>query len=87
MGNGGFQGINDFGHLGFSGPCPPKGETHTYFTHVYALDTELALPVQSQREALLAAMEGHIVGHGVMTAPYTRDVRSDEGVVFNTPTP
>ncbi len=39
---GGFQGKNDFGKIGYGGPCPPSG-THRYFFKIYALDSELSL--------------------------------------------
>ena len=41
--NGGVQGTNDFGKLGYGGPCPPSG-IHRYFFKLYALDQELSLP-------------------------------------------
>lgn len=31
-----YQGINDFGELGYGGPCPPRGDgDHRYFIKVY----------------------------------------------------
>src|SRR6266576_1502901 len=39
---GGVQGKNDFGKIGYGGPCPPSG-THRYFFKFYALDSELPL--------------------------------------------
>lgn len=41
---GSFDGLNDFGERGWSGPCPPAGETHTYRWTLYALaqPTQLA---------------------------------------------
>jgi Raf kinase inhibitor-like YbhB/YbcL family protein len=33
------EGINGYGMHGYAGPAPPPGETHTYDTTVYALDT------------------------------------------------
>ena len=35
------QGTNDFGTTGYRGPCPPKGEVHTYYFNVYGLDAIL----------------------------------------------
>jgi Raf kinase inhibitor-like YbhB/YbcL family protein len=35
------QGKNDFGKIGYSGPCPPKGEEHRYFFRIYALKKKL----------------------------------------------
>src|SRR4029077_19856078 len=34
----GSQGLNDFGEVGYSGPCPPPGPAHLYFFRLYALD-------------------------------------------------
>jgi Raf kinase inhibitor-like YbhB/YbcL family protein len=39
--NGAFQGKNDFGSIGYKGPCPPKGEEHRYFFRIYALKKKL----------------------------------------------
>ena len=33
----GGQTLNDYGQLGYGGPCPPSGEIHTYIFRVYAL--------------------------------------------------
>ena len=32
---------NDFGDVGFGGPCPPDGETHTYLFTVHALNQQV----------------------------------------------
>ena len=37
------QGTNSFGIIGYSGPCPPAGETHRYVFTIYALDARLDL--------------------------------------------
>jgi Raf kinase inhibitor-like YbhB/YbcL family protein len=36
------QGRNDFGRVGYGGPCPPSG-THRYRFRLYALEAPLAL--------------------------------------------
>ena len=33
----GFQTINDYGEIGYGGPCPPPGNPHRYILSVYAL--------------------------------------------------
>jgi len=38
------QGTNDFGVVGYTGPCPPAGTTHRYSFKVYGLDRMLDLP-------------------------------------------
>jgi Raf kinase inhibitor-like YbhB/YbcL family protein len=55
------EGKNSFGHVRYDGPAPPSG-THRYFFRLYALDTTLSLLTGSGRQALEAAMDGHIVG-------------------------
>ena len=34
------QAPNDFGEIGYDGPCPPKGTPHHYQITVYALDAD-----------------------------------------------
>lgn len=56
-------GMNSFHDARYDGPQPPPGTgVHRYFFRLYALDTTLVLPTGSDRAALLAAMDGHIVG-------------------------
>ncbi len=69
--NGARQGITSFGTPGYGGPCPPSG-THRYYFKVYALDTELDIPADSNKEDLLAAMEGHILAQGQLMGRYAR---------------
>jgi Raf kinase inhibitor-like YbhB/YbcL family protein len=69
---GGKQGVNDFGKIGYGGPCPPGG-THRYFFKVYALDTMLDLKGRVSKGQLLKEMGGHIVGEGQLMGKYKRD--------------
>ncbi len=64
------QGKNSFGNSRYDGPAPPSG-THRYFFHLYALDTVLSLSPGAGRAALLAAMEGHVVGSGETFGVYS----------------
>src|SRR5262249_38021095 len=41
LSNGARQGRNDFGKIGYGGPCPPPGKPHGYFFKLYALDAKL----------------------------------------------
>jgi Raf kinase inhibitor-like YbhB/YbcL family protein len=68
---GGFQGKNDFGKIGYGGPCPPSG-THHYYFKVYAVDSKLSLKAGATKAELLKAMEGHIVGQGQLVGTYAR---------------
>ncbi|HET9520729.1 MAG TPA: YbhB/YbcL family Raf kinase inhibitor-like protein [Candidatus Limnocylindrales bacterium] len=65
------QGMNDFGRVGWGGPCPPSG-THQYRFRLYALDAVLGLTGTPKATELRAAMEGHIVGEAELAATYTR---------------
>ena len=65
------QGKNDFGKIGYDGPCPPAGVHHYHF-RVYGLDTMLDLKGGADRKALEDAMEGHIIQYGEAIATYKR---------------
>jgi len=69
--NGAAQGVNDFGRIGYGGPCPPSG-THRYYFTLYALDTELALSPGQTKAALLEAMSNHILAKGQLMGRYKR---------------
>jgi Raf kinase inhibitor-like YbhB/YbcL family protein len=59
---GGAQGRNDFGRIGYGGPCPPPGGAHRYFFKLYALDRTLRLQPGAAKEEVLKAARGHILG-------------------------
>ncbi|HUH63678.1 MAG TPA: YbhB/YbcL family Raf kinase inhibitor-like protein [Terracidiphilus sp.] len=58
------QGRNSFGKIGYGGPCPPAGQTHRYFFRLYALDAKPDLAAGADRDALDAAMKGHVLAQG-----------------------
>lgn len=66
----GMQGMNDFGELGYTGPCPPAGEERTFYIRLYALDCELHLGPGADRRALMRAMRGHIIEQTELVARY-----------------
>jgi len=68
---GGTQGTNDFGKLGYGGPAPPSG-THRYFFRLYALDRRLALAPGATAKALRRAMEGHVLAEAECMGTYSR---------------
>jgi Raf kinase inhibitor-like YbhB/YbcL family protein len=68
---GGFQGKNDFGNIGYGGPCPPSG-THRYFFKIYAVDSELPLKGSATKAELEKALEGHIVAQAQLMGMYGR---------------
>jgi Raf kinase inhibitor-like YbhB/YbcL family protein len=69
--HGGLHGKNDFGRLGYGGPCPPGG-THRYYFKLYALDIRLDLDSGITKAQLMDAMEGHILGQGQIMGRYSR---------------
>ena len=69
--NGARHGTNDFGRLGYGGPCPPGG-THRYFFKLYALDTELDLASGITKAQLFEGMEGHILAEAQLMGTFNR---------------
>ncbi|HIJ06825.1 MAG: YbhB YbcL family protein [Methanomicrobiales archaeon 53_19] len=66
------QGVNDFGKIGYSGPCPKPGSPHRYIFKVYALDSEIDLAPGATRKELAAALAGHVIQFGNAEAIYSR---------------
>ncbi len=66
------QGINNFGQVGYLGPCPPPGKPHRYVFRVYSLDRMLDLRPGASRRELEGAMKGHIIQQGEAVARYGR---------------
>ena len=71
------QGTNEFGGIGYRGPCPPPSVVrlyiqpgrmaeppHDYYFRVYALNAMMDLGPGATKDELTAAMQGHIVGFG-----------------------
>jgi Raf kinase inhibitor-like YbhB/YbcL family protein len=66
------QGTNDFGRVGYGGPCPPSG-THRYVFTLYALDEPLGLSGAPNAAAVNAALgRVRILGEAQLTAIYHR---------------
>lgn len=66
------QGQNDFGKLGYGGPCPPRGPAHRYFFRLLALDRKLGLDSGATMREVLAAAEGHILARAELMGRYGR---------------
>ncbi|HVL87938.1 MAG TPA: YbhB/YbcL family Raf kinase inhibitor-like protein [Candidatus Thermoplasmatota archaeon] len=64
-------GANDFGKIGYGGPCPPSG-THRYVFKVYATRELLDLPTGASRDALLEALEGRVLARGELVGTYAK---------------
>ena len=68
----GTDGKNDFGRLGYGGPCPPKGSNHRYYFKLYALDQTLGLKPGAKKVDVEIAMAGHILVQGQLMGRYGR---------------
>lgn len=66
------QGRNDFGKIGYGGPCPPPGPAHRYFFKLYALDAKTTLKAGATKADLEKAMKGHILAHADVMGRYQR---------------
>ena len=67
----GEQCINDSRRKEWCRPCPPSG-THRYFFKIYALDCEIALPINAGRVDLERAMQGHILDKAELIGLYKK---------------
>ena len=69
--NGARQGTNDFGKIGYGGPCPPGG-THRYYFKIYALAKKLDVEAGITKDELLQAMQGSILSEEKLMGKYRR---------------
>ncbi|KAA9340870.1 YbhB/YbcL family Raf kinase inhibitor-like protein [Adhaeribacter soli] len=67
----GTEGKNDFGQMGYGGPCPPNG-THRYYFRLYALSQKLNLPENTSKEELLKAIEPVKLAKAELMGKYNR---------------
>lgn len=67
------EGENSFGNTGYGGPMPPEAHgKHRYFFKLYALESKLALEPGLDKQSLLRAMKGHVLGKGELMGTYER---------------
>jgi Raf kinase inhibitor-like YbhB/YbcL family protein len=69
---GGRQGRNDFGKVGYGGPCPPPGKSHRYFFKLYALDTKANLKARATKADVESALKGHLLGQAELMGRFGR---------------
>lgn len=71
LSDGTIQGKNRSGAIGYRGPgAPAAGPYHHYTLELFALDTKLSLGPDATRDDVLAAMQGHILGKGVLVGRF-----------------
>jgi Raf kinase inhibitor-like YbhB/YbcL family protein len=64
------QGRNDFGNVGYGGPCPPSG-THHYRFRLYALASPLGLAGHPDGSAVRAALgRARVLGIATLTGTF-----------------
>jgi Raf kinase inhibitor-like YbhB/YbcL family protein len=67
------EGRNDFGSVGYRGPCPPRGHgPHRYVFRLFALDTSLDLAPESTRQQLDEAIGTHALVVAELTGAFER---------------
>ena len=67
------NGNNGLGRPGYFGPRPPaNGQLHQYDFRIYALDADLDLDSGLNKDQLLEAIEGHVLGTGLLMGHYER---------------
>lgn len=64
-------GNTSWGKQQYNGPCPPKGSTHRYVFSLYALNTTLSLPPDSEAPAVIDALQNHVVGAADLKVTYS----------------
>ncbi len=69
---GAVAGRNDFGELGYGGPCPPPGPPHRYVFRLDALDARLPLGPRTSYGGYLRARRGHVLASAVLQPVYGR---------------
>ena len=68
-----FEGRNDFGSVGWGGPCPPPGHgPHRYFFRLHALEGELGLPAGAAKAEVERAIAGRALAVAELVGIYER---------------
>lgn len=71
--DGAAQGTNDFGEVGYRGPCPPEEDNaHSYRLTLTALDATLEVEPGADRATLQDALEDHRIDEVTARAEYDR---------------
>jgi Raf kinase inhibitor-like YbhB/YbcL family protein len=71
--SGAHQALNDFGSVGYRGPCPPPGTSHDYWVRVYFLDQKPKLKKKPTGHDVLHATVDHCVRVMELMGRYARE--------------
>lgn len=63
-------GINDYGEIGYDGPCPPQNENHKYYFRIYAIGERLPNDKNLNRKDIEEAIRGKIIKEGEFYGQY-----------------
>jgi Raf kinase inhibitor-like YbhB/YbcL family protein len=66
------QGSNDFGSIGYGGPCPPGKSPHRYLFTLYALNSTLNLPPGATEKQVVQAIKTHVLAQSAIVGRYQR---------------
>jgi Raf kinase inhibitor-like YbhB/YbcL family protein len=67
------EGPNDFGSMGWRGPCPPPGHgPHRYFFRLHALEAELDLAAGAEKSVVERALVGRAPAVAELVGTYER---------------
>jgi Raf kinase inhibitor-like YbhB/YbcL family protein len=69
---GAIEGVNGSGKSGYRGPHPPPNGDHHYHFQLFALDRPLGLKPGADRDAVAAAMRGHILAQGDLVGVFRK---------------
>lgn len=73
LANGGMQGVNSLGQIGYKGPCPPPGSApHRYHFELSALDAALSLQPGATAAQVEEAAQGHVKATGDLVGTFSR---------------
>ena len=73
LANGGLQGANALGQIGYKGPCPPPGSSpHHYHFELTAVDVTLSLNPGATAAQVEEAIKGHVKGSGELVGTFAR---------------
>jgi Raf kinase inhibitor-like YbhB/YbcL family protein len=70
LANGARQGRNDFGKIGYNGPCPPRDAAHRYCFKLYALGCKTVLKSGATKSELERAIKDHILAHAELVGRF-----------------
>jgi Raf kinase inhibitor-like YbhB/YbcL family protein len=64
---------NSFGKHGWSGPCPPEGDSaHRYLFALYATDAPLTQDEDASPDDVRGALSDHAIARGTLTGRFSR---------------